>query len=126
MNEPGAIDVQQRVDRQARVTRQTRETQVQVRLVLDGQGAGSIATGIGFFDHLLRSLAHHALFDLDIEASGDLEVDDDEACIARVREYLSYFPANCEEQPPRRTVSDPVDRREDALLDVLPDSNRKP
>jgi len=57
---------------------------------------------------------------------GDLEVDDDEECIARVREYLSYFPANCEEPPPRRPVSDPVDRMEDALLDLLPDSNRKP
>src|SRR3954463_15808581 len=57
---------------------------------------------------------------------GDLEVDDDEECIARGREYLSYFPANCEEAPPRRPVSDPVDRMEDALLDILPDSNRKP
>jgi acetyl-CoA carboxylase carboxyltransferase component len=57
---------------------------------------------------------------------GDLEVEDDEACIARVREYLSYFPANCEEAPPRRAVSDPVDRMEDALLDLLPESNRKP
>jgi acetyl-CoA carboxylase carboxyltransferase component len=57
---------------------------------------------------------------------GDLEVDDDEECIARVREYLSYFPANCEQEPPRRPVSDPVDRMEDALLDILPESNRKP
>jgi methylmalonyl-CoA decarboxylase subunit alpha len=57
---------------------------------------------------------------------GDLEVADDEECIARVREYLSYFPASCEEPPPRRPVSDPVDRMEDALLDILPDSNRKP
>ena len=57
---------------------------------------------------------------------GDLEVADDEECIARVREYLSYFPANCEEPPPRREPSDPVDRTEDALLDILPASNRKP
>ena len=57
---------------------------------------------------------------------GDLEVADDEECIARVREYLSYFPAHCEEPPPVLAVSDPVDRCEDALLDVLPDSNRKP
>jgi acetyl-CoA carboxylase carboxyltransferase component len=57
---------------------------------------------------------------------GDLEVADDEECIARVREYLSYFPANCEQEPPRRAVSDPVDRMEDALLDLLPESNRKP
>jgi acetyl-CoA carboxylase carboxyltransferase component len=57
---------------------------------------------------------------------GDLEVAGDEECIARVREYLSYFPSNCEQAPPRRAVSDPVDRMEDALLDILPDSNRKP
>ncbi len=57
---------------------------------------------------------------------GDLEVADDEECVARIKEYLSYFPANCEERPPVRPVSDPVDRREDALLDVLPESNRKP
>ncbi|HWK25066.1 MAG TPA: acyl-CoA carboxylase subunit beta [Solirubrobacter sp.] len=57
---------------------------------------------------------------------GDLEVADDEACIARIREYLSYFPSHCEQPPPVLEVTDPVDRREDALLDVLPDSNRKP
>jgi acetyl-CoA carboxylase carboxyltransferase component len=57
---------------------------------------------------------------------GDLEVADDEECIARIRQYLSYFPANCEQPPPMRAASDPVDRREDALLDILPESNRKP
>ena len=57
---------------------------------------------------------------------GDLEVADDEECIARIKQYLSFFPSNCEQPPPRREVTDPVDRREDALLDVLPESNRKP
>ncbi len=57
---------------------------------------------------------------------GDLEVADDEECIARIKEYLSYFPSHCQQEPPRRPVSDPVDRMEDALLDVLPESNRKP
>src|SRR4029078_13364042 len=51
---------------------------------------------------------------------GDLEVADDAECIARIKEYLSYFPSNCEAPPPRRAVSDPVDRMEDALLDILP------
>ncbi|MBI3745712.1 MAG: imidazoleglycerol-phosphate dehydratase HisB [Chloroflexi bacterium] len=58
------------------VRRRTRETDVTVRLVLDGTGEAAIATGIGFYDHLLASLAHHALLDLRIEAAGDLEVDD--------------------------------------------------
>src|SRR6478735_8195477 len=57
---------------------------------------------------------------------GDLEVADDAECIAVIREYLSFFPSSCEVAPPRLPVSDPVDRCEDALLDVLPDSNRKP
>jgi acetyl-CoA carboxylase carboxyltransferase component len=57
---------------------------------------------------------------------GDLEVADDEECIARIREYLSYFPSHCEEAPPVRAAEDPAERMEDALLDVLPESNRKP
>jgi acetyl-CoA carboxylase carboxyltransferase component len=57
---------------------------------------------------------------------GDLEVADDEECIAVIREYLSFFPSSCEQAPPVVAASDPVDRMEDALLDVLPDSNRKP
>jgi acetyl-CoA carboxylase carboxyltransferase component len=60
---------------------------------------------------------------------GDMEVADDEECIARIKEYLSYFPSNCEEAPPVRAggaESDPIERAEEALLDVLPESNRKP
>ncbi len=57
---------------------------------------------------------------------GDMEVADDEECIARIKEYLSYFPSNCEATPPVRPVSDPIERAEEALLDVLPESNRKP
>ena len=57
---------------------------------------------------------------------GDLEVDSDEECIDAVKRYLSFFGANCEEQPPVREPADPVDRRDEELLDVLPDSPRKP
>ena len=63
-------------ERQARIQRGTRETDVTVRLVLDGTGSTDITTGIGFYDHLLSSLAHHGLFDLEIRASGDLHVDE--------------------------------------------------
>lgn len=62
--------------RRATVERRTRETSVRVDLDLDGGGRATVATGIGFYDHLLASLAHHALFDLTIEATGDLEVDE--------------------------------------------------
>jgi acetyl-CoA carboxylase carboxyltransferase component len=53
-------------------------------------------------------------------------VADDEECIARIRQYLSYFPSHCEQAPPLRPSGDPIERMEEALLDVLPESNRKP
>lgn len=64
------------MSRIATVTRTTLETDVRVTLDLDGDGTAAVATGVGFFDHLLSSLAHHALFSLTVEAGGDLEVDD--------------------------------------------------
>jgi acetyl-CoA carboxylase carboxyltransferase component len=57
---------------------------------------------------------------------GDLEVADDRECIERVKQYLSFMPQHCEEKPPVLPVSDPIDRRDEGLLDVLPESNRKP
>jgi acetyl-CoA carboxylase carboxyltransferase component len=57
---------------------------------------------------------------------GDLEVADDPECIERIKQYLSYFPQNCEESPPVTEAADPIDRGDDELLDVLPESNRKP
>jgi imidazoleglycerol-phosphate dehydratase len=62
-------------DRTAAKQRQTKETNVSVRLNLDGDGTSDIATGVPFLDHLLRALAVHARFDLDVKARGDLEVD---------------------------------------------------
>src|SRR5687768_12951430 len=57
---------------------------------------------------------------------GDLEVADDHECIARIKQYLSFFPSNNEQPPPRHEPSDPAERMEEDLLDVLPESNRKP
>jgi acetyl-CoA carboxylase carboxyltransferase component len=57
---------------------------------------------------------------------GDLEVEDDPACIEAIKSYLSYFPSNCEEPAPVAACSDPPDRADEGLLDVLPESNRKP
>lgn len=62
--------------RRATVNRVTRETDITVSLALDGTGSADVSTGIGFLDHLLTSLAHHGLFDLEIRAAGDLEVDE--------------------------------------------------
>jgi acetyl-CoA carboxylase carboxyltransferase component len=57
---------------------------------------------------------------------GDLEVADDPECIERIKQYLSYFPSHCEQAPPLTQTSDPIDRGDEELLDILPDSNRKP
>lgn len=62
--------------RTASVSRQTKETDVAVEVDLDGSGRTSIETGVGFYDHLLTSLAHHALLDLSVSAAGDLHIDD--------------------------------------------------
>jgi imidazoleglycerol-phosphate dehydratase len=61
--------------RKTEVSRQTNETQITVKLDLDGSGKHEVATGIGFLDHMLTHLAVHGLFDLSLEAKGDLEVD---------------------------------------------------
>src|SRR5437868_13225979 len=61
--------------RQADVSRNTAETQIRVAVNLDGTGQARLATGIGFFDHMLDQIARHGLIDLDIQADGDLHID---------------------------------------------------
>jgi imidazoleglycerol-phosphate dehydratase len=72
----GSLDVVARAGRRVSVERVTRETNVAITLDLDGSGTADIDTGVGFYDHLLGSLAHHGLLDLTIRATGDLHVDD--------------------------------------------------
>ena len=62
-----------RPPRTAEVERSTKETQIRLRLAIDGAGTSEVSTGIGFFDHMLELLARHGRLDLDVEASGDLE-----------------------------------------------------
>jgi len=62
-------------DRVAEISRQTKETKIQLALNLDGTGAASIKTGVGFFDHMLDLLSRHSLIDLTVEAQGDLHID---------------------------------------------------
>jgi imidazoleglycerol-phosphate dehydratase len=72
----GGVEIVELVGRRAVVARRTRETSVTASVDLDGSGRVSLATGIGFWDHLLGSLGHHGLFDLEIQADGDLAVDE--------------------------------------------------
>jgi imidazoleglycerol-phosphate dehydratase len=62
--------------RKGAITRKTRETSIEVSLDLDGAGASEIATGVGFFDHMLDQLARHSLIDMTIRAEGDRHIDD--------------------------------------------------
>jgi imidazoleglycerol-phosphate dehydratase len=63
------------MSREATIERKTSETSIRIRLNLDGKGASNIRSGIPFFDHMLTLFARHGLFDLDLDAKGDIEVD---------------------------------------------------
>ena len=70
-----APSVSPAADRVADVQRNTSETQIRVRINLDGSGKAQLSTGIGFFDHMLDQIARHGLIDLEIDAKGDLHID---------------------------------------------------
>ena len=62
--------------RTASVSRKTKETGIEVSVNLDGSGTYNVATGIGFFDHMLEKLSRHSLIDINVKADGDLHIDD--------------------------------------------------
>lgn len=64
------------MERKKKLSRKTNETSITISIDLDGEGKSDINTGIEFFDHMLESFAKHSLFNLDVEAVGDIEVDD--------------------------------------------------
>ncbi|MBN2410327.1 imidazoleglycerol-phosphate dehydratase HisB [candidate division KSB1 bacterium] len=63
------------MSRKSQLNRKTNETDISVKLDIDGKGEGKISTGVGFFDHLLDALRKHGQFDMDISAIGDLHID---------------------------------------------------
>ncbi|RYE80717.1 MAG: acyl-CoA carboxylase subunit beta [Myxococcales bacterium] len=91
-------------------------------LALGGPALVKAVTGQEITEQELGGSKVHS----EISGVGDGEVADDAACIAQMKKYLSFFPSNCDEEAPVIACSDPVDRREDALLDILPESGRKP
>jgi imidazoleglycerol-phosphate dehydratase len=72
----GTFALDSRNGRRVTLSRKTRETTITASLDLDGNGVATIETGVGFYDHLLGSLVHHGLFDLEIHAAGDLAIDE--------------------------------------------------
>jgi imidazoleglycerol-phosphate dehydratase len=75
MNPPAATAASTQTHRRAQVDRKTAETRITARVDLDGTGQARLATGIGFFDHMLDQIARHGMIDLEIEAKGDLHID---------------------------------------------------
>ena len=63
-------------ERRAEISRKTNETNVSVRVNIDGTGTSKISTGVGFFDHMLDQLSRHSLIDMEIDVTGDLHIDD--------------------------------------------------
>src|SRR5262245_11690735 len=95
------------------------------------KGIGSMALG---GPPLVKAMTKEEISEQDLGGSkvhttksgvGDVEVASDADCIAVVKRYLSYFPSSCDDAPPALPITDPVDRREESLLDLLPDSPRK-
>lgn len=64
------------MSRRSSVSRETKETSVKLSLDLDGSGRATVSTGVGFFDHLLESFAHHSLIDIEVATEGDLHIDE--------------------------------------------------
>jgi len=72
---PSASQVDPSADRTAEVSRSTAETRISVYVNLDGTGEARLASGIGFFDHMLDQIARHGLIDLRVDCEGDLHID---------------------------------------------------
>ena len=91
-------------------------------LALGGPALVKAVTGQDITEQELGGSKVHS----EVSGVGDGEYESDEACIEATRKYLSFFPSSCDEAPPVKEATDPIDRRDEALLDLLPESNRKP
>ena len=91
-------------------------------LALAGPALVKAVTGQDIAEQELGGSKVHS----EVSGVGDGEFESDAACIDACKKYLSYFPSNCDELPPDLPVTDPIDRREESLLDLLPESTRKP
>ncbi|HEY8040213.1 MAG TPA: acyl-CoA carboxylase subunit beta [Polyangiaceae bacterium] len=91
-------------------------------LALGGPALVKAVTGQEITEQELGGSKIHS----EVSGVGDGEFENDAACLAAIKKYLSYLPSSCDEAPPAVPCDDPVDRRDEALLDLLPESTRKP
>jgi methylmalonyl-CoA decarboxylase subunit alpha len=91
-------------------------------LALGGPALVKAATGQEITEQELGGSKMHS----EVSGVGDGEFENDAACLAASRKYLSFLPSSCDEMPPDAPCDDPIDRRDEALLDLVPESNRKP
>ncbi|MFW6067080.1 MAG: acyl-CoA carboxylase subunit beta [Myxococcota bacterium] len=91
-------------------------------MALAGPALVKAATGQAIDEQELGGSKVHC----EVSGVGDVEVESDEACLELIKKYLSYLPSSCDEKPPVTSSEDPVDRRDEALLDLLPDDTRRP
>jgi methylmalonyl-CoA decarboxylase subunit alpha len=91
-------------------------------LALGGPALVKAATGQEITEQELGGSKMHS----EVSGVGDGEFENDAACLAASRKYLSFLPSSCDEMPPDGPCDDPIDRRDEALLDLVPESNRKP
>ena len=97
--------------RQARIQRRTTETDIDLTFVVDGAGASSINTGVGFFDHMLTAFSRHGLFDLTLSCKGDLEVD---------AHHTVEDVGICLEQAVAEALAEAIDATDTLRLDATP------
>jgi acetyl-CoA carboxylase carboxyltransferase component len=91
-------------------------------LALGGPALVKAVTGQDISEQELGGSKLHS----EVSGVGDGEYENDEACLRAAKKYLSYLPSSCDEAPPDVPCTDPVDRRDESLIDLLPDSTRKP
>jgi acetyl-CoA carboxylase carboxyltransferase component len=99
---------------------------VMVRGIATMGMAGPALVKAGTGEEIDKEALGGATLQVDETGAGDLAVDSEEECFAAIRRYLSYMPANARERPPIARIGDPIERRDEALLDLVPANLRKP
>jgi len=120
------LEVVDQAPGRASIRRATRETSVAVDLTLAGSGVAEVVTGIGVWDHLLTSFAHHGLFDLRIEANGDLQVDEHHTVEDVALVLGAAFDAALGDRAGRTRFGDAVVPMDEALASVAVDVGGRP